>query len=421
MIKKLFDNDYSNIVIKKLYLIFTSLIFTSLITRYLGTDLRGEYAFIMSAVNLLVLVFNLGIYHSYAFNRKKREHSPSVLKQKYLNVYTLQFLVYLALPFIIYLTTSNLIYSIASVLVPLNVLAGQLGMMMLIEDLKYRSKAYIVSATVKIIGVTIVYVFFEQYIILSFFIIALHDLLLIILYFFKLRIMPNIFAIDILFIKKAILFGIFPMLTSVFSVMNYNFDMIILKGMVDVSYIGLYSTGVVLAEYLWMIPDIFKEVMFKKSAREDAVEDVKFSVRVSTVLIIFVMIFTILFGKTILSILFGQEFIPAYNVTVILILGVPMMMYYKIIAPLFIADGKTKMNFYTLLASVILNIILNFIFIPYMGIVGSALASVLSYTVCGLIFLRRFQLDYKVKLREIIWINKSDIRKLKKFLQVKAK
>ncbi|MFW6016632.1 MAG: hypothetical protein ACOCRK_09350 [bacterium] len=55
----------------------------------------------------------------------------------------------------------------------------------------------------------------------------------------------------------------------------------------------------------------------------------------------------------------------------------------------------------------------NFIFIPKIGIIGAALTSVMSYSLCGISFLYIFMKNFNLNIKDIIYFNEEEIQKLK--------
>ncbi|NLM50011.1 MAG: hypothetical protein GX196_03555, partial [Clostridiaceae bacterium] len=106
-------------------------------------------------------------------------------------------------------------------------------------------------------------------------------------------------------------------------------------------------------------------------------------------------------------------FVKSYMVTVLLFIGIIPMIFYKLIYTLFIANGKQKISFTILLISVILNVIGNFIFIPFHGINGAAITSVGSYIICGSAFLYVFKKEFDIKWKDIFIFNKQEIKRIK--------
>ena len=117
--------------------------------------------------------------------------------------------------------------------------------------------------------------------------------------------------------------------------------------------------------------------------------------------------------------MYGNEFLNSYLVTVILFLGIPAMAWFKIISTLYLAQGKRYFYLLTLLDSVIANALANLILIPKFSIYGAAMASVISYTVCGGVFLVDFCSEYKINIIEIFKITKKNVTDLKKMIKIK--
>ena len=178
------------------------------------------------------------------------------------------------------------------------------------------------------------------------------------------------------------------------------------------SEIGLYTVGIGLAEYAWLVPDAFKNVLFARTAKKNSVQSVITSIKVNTVIILVILAGVLLLGKHVINFLYGVEYSDSYSVTCIIFLGVPAMMLFKLIGPLYIAEGKQKLYFIILVISVVANAGLNLFLIPTMGKIGAALASVGSYLVCGLVFYLRFIRDYHIVWYEPLLLRKKDLKGL---------
>ena len=86
------------------------------------------------------------------------------------------------------------------------------------------------------------------------------------------------------------------------------------------------------------------------------------------------------------------------------------MVLYKMTTSLYVANGKQMFYLATLAISAVSNIVLNLVFIPMMGKLGAAVASAISYNLCGLIFFGKFLFDYKIKWYNTFLLRKSDIK-----------
>ncbi|MEH6992830.1 polysaccharide biosynthesis C-terminal domain-containing protein, partial [Neobacillus drentensis] len=118
--------------------------------------------------------------------------------------------------------------------------------------------------------------------------------------------------------------------------------------------------------------------------------------------------FIAIFGKFFITLLYGTEFSSAYIVTIIIFIGIISMTIYKILYPYYVSNGLQKFCYKVLLIGAIVNVILNFALIPLFGIEGAAISSVLSYSVCGYILLKRFLVTKNIRLLDLILITNSD-------------
>ena len=78
------------------------------------------------------------------------------------------------------------------------------------------------------------------------------------------------------------------------------------------------------------------------------------------------------------------------------------MVIYKLIHPIYIANGKTKTVVILLTIAVFINIIGDVVLIPEFKGMGAAVSSVISYMICGVIFFVKFKVDYSVSLKEML-------------------
>ena len=92
------------------------------------------------------------------------------------------------------------------------------------------------------------------------------------------------------------------------------------------------------------------------------------------------------FGEHLIIVMFGPEYRAASDVLTIHVAG-SMFVYYGIVCTQWlVAEGLTIYRFYRTLAGVLLNIGLNIILIPKMGIIGAAIATVLVHLFSSILF-----------------------------------
>lgn len=419
--KKIMSSRYFYSLLNKGFHILFGFIITVIVNRFLGAELRGEYAFIFNVISIIVIIGNLGIYQSYPFYKRKNIENIELL---YINIIVKQLLLYLVLAlcgltiyykFFNVSTDDFILLLISTLLSIITISSHQISMIASVVFFKTKSIIIIISEFFKLIFLVFIYITLDRNLIPILVANVLYHLIIFILCIYKLKVPINFWKhntkFTIILIKK----GLIPMLFTLLLSLNYSIDIFYLKlsGLVSVNDVGLYAVGVQLASYVWVIPDIFKEVLYSKTAKNDSITDIVFCLKISLLIEIFFLLIVAIFGKNIFEILYGIEYIEAANVTKIIFIGILSMSLFKILTPLYNAKGKFIENFIILLSSVLINLVFNSLLVPSYGILGAAIASVIGYSICGLIYLLRFKKEYGFKLKNILFITKDDIRIIK--------
>lgn len=92
-----------------------------------------------------------------------------------------------------------------------------------------------------------------------------------------------------------------------------------------------------------------------------------------------VALFLISFGGGLLNLLFGPEFHEGRTALAILALGKVFYARAGVLSTVLNMSGRERDTMNTLLAATVANVILNVVLVPYMGIIGAAVASALSF------------------------------------------
>ena len=189
-------------------------------------------------------------------------------------------------------------------------------------------------------------------------------------------------------LKKIYSMGFITMLVMLLISVNYHIDTIMLKTMSTSYYVGIYSVGVNFSNMFLLIPDAFKEVLFGDSTKKDFSTNIAFnSIKVSLAASIIILIGFVFLGKFAIKLFYGIDYLPAYQLTLILFVGSLSMIFFKILQPIYISHGKQSRAACFLVCSAVANIIANYFLIPRYNAVGASVASAISYTVCGVLFL----------------------------------
>jgi O-antigen/teichoic acid export membrane protein len=196
-------------------------------------------------------------------------------------------------------------------------------------------------------------------------------------------------------VMKSLLKDSWPLILSGIAVMLYmKIDQVMIGNMLGDSQLGVYSAAVKLSEAWYFIPMIVSGSVFpailntRKKSRELYLERMQMLYDSFTLFTIFVALITTFVAPFVIHIIYGVEYIEAAAVLsihiwagIFVFLGVASSKY-------LVAENLTKISFYRTFIGAITNLTLNFILIPEHGILGAAIATLISYgisTFCILI------------------------------------
>ena len=204
-----------------------------------------------------------------------------------------------------------------------------------------------------------------------------------------------------------------PLALSGIVVMVYmKIDQVMIKNMMSEEVVGYYAAAVRLCEAWYFIPVTLCNAIFPAIVNAKNVSEEFYNNRMQklydilTWLAIGIAIPVTIFSGQIIELLFGNEFSPAAPVLTIYIwagvavfLGVASSQY-------LINENLTKLSFIRTLVGMILNVVLNLIFIPLYGIIGSAVATLISYTLIIFVFIshNKFHLQFKMMMKSFFLI-----------------
>ncbi len=178
----------------------------------------------------------------------------------------------------------------------------------------------------------------------------------------------------------------FPYMASgIFAGINTNIDILIMGYVQDNSMVGYYSADYKIVNEFISICSIIFTPLFPMFVEKIANGDIKnlnsIIGKLRTVLMSFIIpcaIIGVIFGRNLLSLLYGREYENGYVAFAILLIYVVLLYYREIYGYALSAAGKQSLYLRIVSLSGMCNVILNLIFIPYYGIVAAAATTLLS-------------------------------------------
>jgi O-antigen/teichoic acid export membrane protein len=112
-------------------------------------------------------------------------------------------------------------------------------------------------------------------------------------------------------------------------------------------------------------------------------------------------------SNQIITILYGKEFLPASPVLTIYIWAGVAVFLGVASSQFLVTENLTKISFYRTTLGMITNVILNLIMIPKYGIVGSAIATLISYSIAviSIVSFKNLSKIFTMMLRAILFVD----------------
>jgi len=232
-----------------------------------------------------------------------------------------------------------------------------------------------------------------------------------------LALLPEIFSnlklkIDFVLLKRMLWFGIPYLPASIAAMLVQVIDRPIVLALTDASTLGIYQANYKLGIFMMLFVSMFQyawQPFFLTNAKEKNAKEI-FS-KILTLFLLaatFIWIVLTLFvedlakfeflpGKTII----GREYLSGLIIVPIILLGYLFHgLYVNFTAGIYIEE-KTKYFPMVTGSGAVINVVVNFLLIPIIGIIGAALATLISYVVMsgGLFYVsqRFYEIKYEYK------------------------
>ncbi len=189
------------------------------------------------------------------------------------------------------------------------------------------------------------------------------------------------FHFDLKVLKKSLNYGFKICLASIFAFLILRVDLYMVNFFKGMAEAGLYSLASTFGSIFFLLPFSIITVIFPKINAEgkSKKESIAKYSRISLLLVFLMAIGTLLFIKLIIGLLYGQEFLPSVQPIFLLLPGLIAWSVVAVLGRYFFSIGyPLKLTICWFLVAV-LNIILNFIYIPQFGMIAAALSSTVSY------------------------------------------
>ena len=166
-------------------------------------------------------------------------------------------------------------------------------------------------------------------------------------------------------------------------------DRIMIANLLDVGQAGIYSVGSKLGHASQLIYTAFaggwQYFAFSTMKEDNQVKSNSLIFEYLGIISFVCTMFVCLVSRPLYSVLFPAEYLQGYIISPYLFLAPLLQMLFQVVANQFLVVKKTWPNMFILSFAAVLNVILNLVLIPRIGIEGAAIATLAGYFVADVV------------------------------------
>jgi O-antigen/teichoic acid export membrane protein len=212
-------------------------------------------------------------------------------------------------------------------------------------------------------------------------------------------------------LHEATQYGLKNYIANLLTFFNYRLDSYLVNFFAGPVNVGLYSTGVSMAELIWYIPNAVSTSLFPKISTLQERTATRLTAQVCRLVLLVTTPMAILFGGAgtwLIPWLFGEDFRLSVMPFWILLPGILGVAVSKMISADLSGRGKPQYATYTSTMTLMITIILDLVMIPPFGIIGAAAASTIAYLASAVFSVLWFNRETGSRFHEVIVPQSND-------------
>ncbi|WP_224752750.1 flippase [Metabacillus arenae] len=404
-----------------------------IIAKVLGPEAQGKYTLITMVPLMLQTFMNLGINSSTIYYVSKKEVDlNTAFNTNVLTGFLLSLLSVGIGSVVIILLSSTTFKEVNTDILYLALLALPFMFLMIflqtifqgLQNFKMFNSILVIQQTSNLLMVTIFLIVFDLGLkgaIFAFiigYLISVSFVLYVIFYKYKMRLNLTFFSKP--YFKKSLNYGFKTHISNVMTFLNYRLDIFLIGYFINPFAVGVYSVAVSIGERLSVFSQSISTVLLPRVASLNNEEERNYiSSIVSRNMLIFITILSVIvffLSNFIFTVIIDKDYSESALILQILLPGLAVLSIEKLLSNDLAARGKPEINMYVAFVNVGLNLILNLILIPAIGIKGAAIASTVTYLVSFIIKVIIFSKITKQPIVNFLIIKKQDFLLYKRIL-----
>ncbi len=389
---------------------------TIYMANYLGAEGLGTISYALALCGILIVFTQLGfptlmVRDISRDNSLTNKYSSNItLLQIILSIFT--FALFVLIVYIEHypVNTANIIYLIGASFI-INAFSGiYYSVFQAYEQMEYVSIASVFNSVIMFSGVLIAIYYQANIVVFAFLYLFSNSIIL--LYYIVLgswRLYLPKFEFDFKFwrflVKESLPFAI----SGIFAVVAFQIDQVFLSLISGNPAVGYYSASYRLMQALMFLPSVYATAIlpvfskFHVSSKDSLKFGYYKSFKYLTILGLPIAVGTTLLANNIILLIYKSNFAPSILILQILIWSIPIIFLNYILGSSIISINKQRETVKVLFVAMLLNIILNLIFIPTYSYIAASIITVLTELFAFIFYLRiMFIYGYKIRLNLIV-------------------
>ncbi len=417
--KRSFSKDIASVFGSNVFAIFNALLIDIVLSRQLGPEGRGLYSSILVVPVIVSAFVLLGIRRSAVYHLGRKEFDANRIVSAIISISALTSILAVVLSLIGYivintegLTPFMVILSLLSI--PLKLfLVYSGGIYIGIENFKRSNLLNWLPLLLNLMGILVFVSLIKWDVTGALLALFISNLGVAI---FTLKHLASNFTIrlkyDVELWRKLIGMGFVFAFAMVVMQLNYRIDILLLQELANVREVGFYSLGVAISDKLWQLPTAVGIVVMSRAAGtrqfEKLDKEIAALLRVSFLIVLVAAILLWFVIPYLIPAFFGQSFSPSSAMVQLMLPGIVMFAVVRILSGRFAGAGEPRSLIGLFIPALIINVVLNLIWIPKYGGLGAAMATNVSYSFGAIGMMVLFSLKSHMSLFDIMRFQKSD-------------
>ena len=222
-------------------------------------------------------------------------------------------------------------------------------------------------------------------------------------------------------LSEVITYSLPSYLANMAQFLNYRLDIFFVSYFVGVKGVGLYSLAVGIAQLLWLVSDATSQVLLPDvAASTDQVSAQQRTARVARLSLWLSIVLAgglVIGGDMLLPLVFGAAFRESVPALMWLLPGVTIFSIANVIGSYLAGIGKPHLNLAVALVGLVVTVALDFVLIPWLGIIGAAIASTLSYLATTLAIIAIFVHETRMPAGRVLLITGEDLNLISEMIR----